>query len=86
MEDETDFGPEMIGVDVWACVTIYVPAATQKEAESIVALKYAGTRTDVMTYDHMDSNDLIMDDNDFQSSACTYYGLAAKANLVDIEA
>lgn len=73
--------PEMIGVDVWAAVTIYVPAKDDEEAAAIVAERYAGKRDDAETYDHMSGEDLPMEDEDFMSSAMTFYGLCNDSEL-----
>lgn len=73
--------PEMIGVDVWAAVTIYVPARDDDEAAAIVAERYAGSRDKIGSYDHMGSEDLPMEDDDFMSSAMTFYGLCNDSEL-----
>ncbi len=73
---------EMIGVDVWAAVTIYVPAKDDEEAAAIVAERYAGSRDKIGSYDHMGSEDLPMEDDDFMSSAMTFYGLCNDSELL----
>jgi hypothetical protein len=74
-------GAEKIGVDVWVAATIYVDAATDEEAAQIVKERYAGTRDKSLGYDHMSSEDLPMDGDDFMSSAITLYGLCAESSL-----
>lgn len=77
--------PEKIGVDVWIAATIYVDAASEEEAAQIVAARYAGTRDDPDTYDHMNGKDLPLDGDDFMSSAFTLYGLCANSRLVPVK-
>lgn len=72
---------EMIGVDVWIAATIYVEAETEAEAAEIVTERYAGTRDEPDTYDHMNGDDLPLDGEDFMSSAITLYGLCAHSAL-----
>lgn len=76
--------PEKIGVDVWIAATIYVDAASEEEAAQIVAARYAGTREDPDTYNHMNGEDLPLDGNDFMSSAITLYGLCAESELFPV--
>lgn len=73
--------PEKIGVDVWIAATIYVDADTEEEAAQIVGARYAGTREDPDTYNHMNGEDLPLDGDDFMSSAITLYGLCAHSAL-----
>lgn len=77
--------PEKIGVDVWMAATIYVDAETYEEAEEIVRNTYAGSREKPNTYDHMNGEDLPLDDDDFMSSAVTLYGLCKQSGLFSMK-
>lgn len=66
---------EKIGVDIWMCGTIYVDAETDDEAEEIVRDRYAHEGF------HF-SDDIEMDDDDFMSSAVTFYGLGIEQKLM----
>ncbi|CCF19127.1 protein of unknown function [Pseudorhizobium banfieldiae] len=78
MDDER----ELIGTEVWVCMTIYTPANTEEEAALAVSTDYAGSLEKPDTLDMLDGVDIPLEGEDFISSAITLYGLADDSELL----
>lgn len=73
---------DMIGVDVWAAMTVYVDADDHAHASAIVSSRYAGTLAKPDTIDMLDGNDIPLEGEDFISSAITLYGPCGNNQLL----